>query len=74
MEIQKGGICNSGEIVEALPLAQSTVFQHLKQLLKEGRIRETTDGIKSCYGFNGKAFGKFEKSFKEFSDTTKFNN
>ncbi len=41
--------CICGEIVEILPLAQSTVSQHLKELLKAGLIRGTVDGPKSCY-------------------------
>ncbi|HEY1006088.1 MAG TPA: metalloregulator ArsR/SmtB family transcription factor [Sphingobacteriaceae bacterium] len=41
--------CICGEIVEVLPLAQSTVSQHLKELLKAGLIRGTVDGPKSCY-------------------------
>ena len=41
--------CICGEIVEVLPLAQSTVSQHLKELLKAGLIRGTVDGPRSCY-------------------------
>lgn len=41
--------CICGEIVEVLPLAQSTVSQHLKELLKAGLIKGTVDGLKSCY-------------------------
>ncbi len=41
--------CVCGEIVEELPLAQSTVSQHLK-VLKEARlIRGEIDGPKVCY-------------------------
>ena len=44
--------CICGEIVEVLPLAQSTVSQHLKELLKAGLIKGTVDGLKSCYCIN----------------------
>lgn len=44
--------CICGEIVEVLPLAQSTVSQHLKELLNAGLIRGTVDGLKSCYCIN----------------------
>jgi len=44
--------CICGEIVEVLPLAQSTVSQHLKELLAAGLIKGTIDGPKSCYCIN----------------------
>lgn len=41
--------CVCGEIVRALPLAQSTVSQHLKVLLDAGLIRSRTEGARSSY-------------------------
>ncbi len=41
--------CICGEIVEVLPLAQSTVSQHLKELNNAGLIKGTVDGPRSCY-------------------------
>ena len=41
--------CICGEIVEVLPLAQSTVSQHLKELRDLGLIKGEIDGPKSCY-------------------------
>ena len=41
--------CLCGEIVEVLPLAQSTVSQHLKVLREAGLITGETDGPRSCY-------------------------
>src|SRR5881394_2742263 len=58
--------CICGEIVEVLPLAQSTVSQHLKELLKAGVIQGEVDGTKSCYCINWKVFEKFEKTFEKF--------
>jgi DNA-binding transcriptional ArsR family regulator len=43
------GTCICGEIVEVLPLAQSTVSQHLKVLKEAGFVRGEIDGPKSCY-------------------------
>jgi len=51
--------CICGEIVEVLPLAQSTVSQHLKELKDAGLIHGSVDGQKSCYCINWKAFAKF---------------
>ncbi len=55
--------CICGEIVEVLPLAQSTVSQHLKELIKAGLIEGTLDGPRSCYCINWKAFEKFNSEF-----------
>lgn len=49
-------VCVCGEIVEVLPLAQSTVSQHLKELKSAGLISGTVDGVKSCYCINWEAF------------------
>jgi len=41
--------CICGELVEELPLAQSTVSQHLKILKDAGLIRGEIDGPRVCY-------------------------
>ena len=41
--------CLCGEVVEELPLAQSTVSQHLKVLKEAGLIRGDVDGPRTCY-------------------------
>jgi ArsR family transcriptional regulator, arsenate/arsenite/antimonite-responsive transcriptional repressor len=51
--------CICGELVEQLPLAQSTVSQHLKELKTAGLINGSLDGPRSCYCINWKAFEKF---------------
>lgn len=43
------GECVCGEIVDALPLAQSTVSQHLRVLREAGLIYGETDGPRVCY-------------------------
>jgi ArsR family transcriptional regulator len=40
---------NCADIVEELPLAQSTVSQHLKVLKEAGLIRGEVDGPRICY-------------------------
>ena len=69
-EIAKREICICGEIVEVLPLAQSTVSQHLKELLKAELIDGTVEGVTSCYCINWKTFERFEKTFNEFFSKT----
>lgn len=41
--------CVCGDLVEELPLAQSTVSQHLKVLKDAGMIRGDVDGPRVCY-------------------------
>ncbi len=41
--------CFAGEIVEHVPLAQSTVSQHLKVLREAGLVRGEVDGLRVCY-------------------------
>ena len=55
--------CICGDIVNELPLAQPTVSQHLKELKNAGLILGETDGPRSCYCINWKAFEKFNHEF-----------
>lgn len=64
--LAKKDTCLCGEIVEVLPLAQSTVSQHLKELLNAGLITGTVDGAKSCYCINWTAFEKFTGKMNDF--------
>jgi ArsR family transcriptional regulator len=41
--------CVCADIVDELPLAQSTVSQHLKVLKEAGLIRGDVDGPRTCY-------------------------
>lgn len=41
--------CICGDITNELPLAQSTVSQHLKALKKAGIIKGEIDGVRTCY-------------------------
>lgn len=61
--------CICGEIVEVLPLAQSTVSQHLKELKTAGLIKGTIEGPKSCYCINREAFEKLNQEFNSLFQT-----
>lgn len=41
--------CICGDLVDVLPLSQSTVSQHLKELKRIGLIKGEIDGPKVCY-------------------------
>ncbi len=47
-------ICN--DIVDELPLAQSTVSQHLKELKNAGLIKGSIEGNSICYCINEETF------------------
>lgn len=66
--------CICGKIVDILPLAQSTVSQHLKELKNAGLINGTVDGPKSCYCINWKAFEKINREFNFLFSSLKTKN
>ncbi|MCB0518437.1 MAG: winged helix-turn-helix transcriptional regulator [Lewinellaceae bacterium] len=70
-ELARRQSCVCGEIVEVMPLAQSTVSQHLKELLSAGLIKGTVDGVKSCYCINPAAFQRLESILTAFVSNTK---
>lgn len=41
--------CICGDIVDELPISQSTVSQHLKALKESGLIKGSIDGVTVCY-------------------------
>ncbi len=55
--------CICGELVEELPVAQSTVSQHLKKLKEARLIRGTVDGPRVCYCIEPQALDRFRKLF-----------
>ena len=53
--------CVCGDIVNELPLSQSTVSQHLKELKKVGLIKGEIDGPSVCYCLDEKTVVKASK-------------
>lgn len=52
--------CVCGDIVDELPLAQSTVSQHLKVLKEAGLIRGEVDGPRVCYCIEPRALRRLK--------------
>ena len=48
--------CICGDIVDELPLSQSTVSQHLKELKEAGLIKGDIEGAKVCYCIDSEAW------------------
>lgn len=64
--------CICGQIVEVLPLAQSTVSQHLKILKASGLVQGTIDGPRTCYCLDRRVMAEFKSLVQRLgqSDTT----
>ena len=59
--------CVCGKIVDILPLAQSTVSQHLKCLKNAGLIQGNVEGPRTCYCLNKEMLERFRKMVEELS-------
>ncbi len=59
------GTCICGEVVEVLPLAQSTVSQHLKVLREAGLVRGDVEGPKSCYCLDPEVIARVRSDLDE---------
>jgi len=59
--------CFCGDITEILPLAQSTVSQHLKALKTAGLITGTVEGVKTCYCLNPEGIRELQSILSELS-------
>ena len=57
--------CMVGNIVDQLPLSQSTVSQHLKELKKSGFIDGNIDGPKTCYCVNNQVLARFKSELNK---------
>jgi DNA-binding transcriptional ArsR family regulator len=61
--------CFCGDIVEHLPLSQSTVSQHLKELKDAGLIKGEIDGVRTCYCINEKEWRLAQKQLNNLFDS-----
>lgn len=60
----KVNTCICSDIVDELPLAQSTISQHLKELKNAGLIQGSIEGTSICYCIDDKAFSVLKTYFK----------
>lgn len=60
--------CIVGDLVNDLPLAQSTVSQHLKELKKAGLIKGHVFGTKSSYCIDPESLKAFSEALNEFTE------
>jgi predicted transcriptional regulator len=57
--------CITGDIVDALPIAQATVSQHLKVMREAGWIVGTTEGPATCYELSRESVAWFRDKVGE---------
>lgn len=60
--------CICGDIVDELPISQSTVSQHLKELKDAGLIKGEIDGVSVCYCIDEKEWVKVSSLISGFFD------
>lgn len=63
--------CVAGEIVDMLPLSQSTVSQHLKELKRVGLIKGEIEGPSICYCLDEKVVAKTKAAFTKLFSSFK---
>lgn len=61
--------CFTGDLVEVIPLAQSTISQHLKELKNAGLIQGEINPPKVKYCINQENWKKARMMFDEFFET-----
>jgi DNA-binding transcriptional ArsR family regulator len=66
--------CICGDIVDELPLSQSTVSQHLKELKNAGLIKGEIEGAKVCYCIDAKEWKTAQRWLNQLFDAYKSGN
>jgi ArsR family transcriptional regulator, arsenate/arsenite/antimonite-responsive transcriptional repressor len=64
--LSKQSCCYSGDLSEVLPIAKSTLSQHLKELKKAGLIQGEIELPKIKYCLNKENWEEAKKLFKDF--------
>ena len=63
--------CQCGDIVDELPLSQSTVSQHLKELKEAGLITGEIEGARVCYCIDAKEWKVAQAMLNQLFDNYK---
>lgn len=63
--------CQCGDIVDELPLSQSTVSQHLKELKDAGLIKGEIEGARVCYCIDEKEWKAAQTWLNQLFDSYK---
>ena len=69
--LAKRQACVCGDIVDEIPLSQSTVSQHLKELKEAGLITGEIEGAKVCYCIDEKEWKAAQAWINQLFDSYK---
>lgn len=69
--LAKKQACICGDIVDELPLSQSTVSQHLKELKEAGLIKGDIEGASVCYCIDEKEWKAAQVWLNQLFDSYK---
>ena len=69
--LAKRSACICGDIVDEIPLSQSTVSQHLKELKAAGLITGEIEGAKVCYCIDSKEWKAAQSMLNQMFETYK---
>lgn len=67
--LTKRQACICGDIVDEIPLSQSTISQHLKELKTAGLIKGEIDGAKVCYCIDERVWEEAKKLFAAYFES-----
>ncbi len=59
--------CCCADVTQCLPLAQSTVSQHIKVLINAGLIERRPEGTRNCYILVSSRFDALQKAFSSLT-------
>lgn len=69
--ILKRNACICGDLVDELPLSQSTISQHLKELKEAGLIKGEIEGASLCYCIDEKVWAEAKRVLNKLFDSYK---
>jgi ArsR family transcriptional regulator len=58
--LRERSTCLCGDLVERMPLSQSTVSEHLKVLKEAGLVQAEADGARTCYSVSEQGLGRLK--------------
>ena len=68
--LNKRNTCVCGDLVDELPLSQSTISQHLAELKKAGLITGTINGPSTCYCVGQNAWNSAKETINQFMNAS----
>jgi ArsR family transcriptional regulator len=64
-KLERLGTCQTGSLVDSLPVAQSTVSEHLRILREARLVCGEVDGPRRCYCINAEGLAEAKRLLRE---------